>query len=291
MLLTLWKLHGPVFTLGAVVMVVTVTLEGPLPVYLASVAAILLGIAMRVTLVRRHQTPRRGEPAPEPLLLPAPFTGRWQALNSPATKVPSHVHSHAQTYAIDVLYEPEEGPKEPPFAWLWPVFRRPERYPSFGRPMVAPAAGTVIAAHDRRRDHLTRMSLPGIVYLLLEGLVRSQGAPRHLLGNHVIVDLGDGVYAVLAHLRRGSLTVRVGDRVAAGEVLALCGNSGNSSHPHLHFQLMDGPDILTARGLPFSWRYRDDDGVEHTGVPANTDTFTPVAALPHTAPSASGPER
>jgi murein DD-endopeptidase MepM/ murein hydrolase activator NlpD len=65
-----------------------------------------------------------------------------------------------------------------------------------------------------------------------------------------VLDLGDGVYAALAHLRRGSLRVRPGDRVAAGQQLAACGNSGNSTEPHLHFQLMDHPSVLLATGLP-----------------------------------------
>ncbi|NJP68875.1 M23 family metallopeptidase [Streptomyces sp. ventii] len=257
-------------------MVLTGTFDGPVALYLASVATLLAGLAAQWTLVRR-QSPRKGEAAPEPVVLPAPFSGRWTALNSPATKVPSHTHSHAQTYAIDVLRSGPDAAPEPPFTWLWPPVRRPERYPSFGEPLSAPAAGTVVMAEDRCRDHLTRMSLPGLVLLVLEGFARSQGASRHLLGNHVTLDLGDGVYAVLAHLRRGSLRVGVGDRVAAGQQLGECGNSGNSSHPHLHYQLMDGPDVRTARGLPFAWRYRDVAGAERTGVPANTEEFTPEA--------------
>src|SRR5918995_76764 len=60
----------------------------------------------------------------------------------------------------------------------------------------------------------------------------------------------DRVYAALAHLRRGSPRVRPGDWVAAGQQLAACGNSGNSTEPHLHFQLMDHPSVLLAAGLP-----------------------------------------
>ncbi len=67
--------------------------------------------------------------------------------------------------------------------------------------------------------------------------------PGRILGNHVVLDLGDEVYAALAHLRRGSVRVRPGDRVAAGQQLAACGNSGNSTEPHLHFQLMDHPSL------------------------------------------------
>lgn len=279
MLMAVWKRHGLVFAAGAVC--VFANRQGLGPLWFSGVALILTGLAMAFAL-NRHQRPRDDR---APVTTDVPLTGRLQAFNSPATKVPSHTHSHAQTYAIDVKYAPgshgedgqREGPVEtPPVTWLWPLARRPQSCPSFGRPLFAPADGTVVAALNTQRDHLTRTSLPGVLYLHLEGYVRSLGWPRHLLGNHVVLDLGDGVYAVLAHLRRGSLRVRAGDRVRAGQQLAECGNSGNSSEPHLHFQLMDGPDISEARGLPFTWHYADDDGNRHIGVPQNSDHFTPV---------------
>ena len=177
------------------------------------------------------------------------------ALNGPATKVPSHTHHLAQTYAIDLVRRPAPEP-----VWFWPPARRPGSYPAFGEPLLAPADGRVVAVGDGQRDHLSRTSLPGLLYLVVEGFLRTLGLPRHLLGNHVVLDLGDGVYAVFAHLRRHSVTVAPGDRVTVGQKLAECGNSGNSSEPHLHFQLMDAPDIRVARGVRFTWRYRDDAG-------------------------------
>lgn len=62
-----------------------------------------------------------------------------------------------------------------------------------------------------------------------------------------------GEYSFYAHLIPGSLQVRLGDSVRQGQVLAHLGNSGNSDALHLHFQLMDGPDLLSARGLPCSF--------------------------------------
>ena len=196
------------------------------------------------------------------------------ARNGPAGKVPSHTHLLAQTYAIDLARRPAPKP-----VWLWPVARRPQSYPSFGELLPAPAAGRVVLATDGQRDHLTRTSLAGLFYVLAEGFVRSLGLPRHLLGNHVVLDLGNEVYAVFAHLRRHSLRVAVGDRVIAGQPLAECGNSGNSSEPHLHFQLMDSPDFMSARGLRFTWQYRDDHGHERSGVPADNTCFVPVRTL------------
>lgn len=282
MLVTPWKRYGLVFAAGALCIVVN--RQGIGPLWYTGVALLIAGQVMRVTLIR-SQRPVRDR---EPVLLGLPVRGRWTALNGPATKVPSHTHSHAQTYAIDLKHVPgasgdgSEGttPQAPPFRWLWPLARRPRRYPTYGMPVLAPADGVVVATGRRQRDHLSRMSLPAFLFLYLEGFVRSLGWPAHLMGNHIVLDIGDGVHAAFAHLRRGSLRVAVGDRVTEGQEMAECGNSGNSSEPHLHFQLMDGPDVMTARGVPFAWCYRDDEGVEHTGVPEDGTYCTPASLLP-----------
>ena len=73
-----------------------------------------------------------------------------------------------------------------------------------------------------------------------------------LAGNHIIEDLGDGHFAAYAHLRPGTLKVKVGDQVHAGNVLAHLGNTGNSSEPHLHFQVCDAPSFPASEGLPFA---------------------------------------
>ncbi|WP_228922137.1 M23 family metallopeptidase [Streptomyces sp. DH7] len=234
----------------------------------ASVVLVLMVAAM--TLQVRAAAPR-GEPRP-PVEVDPPVTGRWTALNSPADKVPSHgTHVYGQTYAIDIVAEPkaEEGgaTARPPFRLLWPVVRRNRDFPAFGAPLLAVADATVVRASDGQRDHLSRNSLPALAYLMLiEGNVRSILGAHRIIGNHVILDLGDSTYAVYAHVQRGSLRVKAGDTVHAGQRLGRVGNSGNTTEPHLHFHLMDGPDPDSARGVPFSWR-----GV---GVPANGEAFT-----------------
>ncbi|SFP19698.1 Peptidase family M23 [Actinomadura madurae] len=219
-----------------------------------------------------------GAPDREPVVLQSPVRGRWIPVNSPADKVPSHgTHELGQTYAIDLVHVPS-GDWRP--IGRWPLAAPPHTFPAFGQDVLAPADGVVVQAGGRQRDHWSRNSWPGVLYLLLEGMVFRQllslltfSAGRFIVGNSVVLDLGDGVYAVFAHLRRGSIRVRKGDRVRAGDVLGEVGNSGNSSEPHLHFHLMDRPRPLTAAGIPFAFPY-DSDGSTRTGAPGARRPFT-----------------
>ncbi|WP_062208395.1 M23 family metallopeptidase [Streptomyces sp. NBRC 109706] len=230
------------------------------------IAGALLGQLGAMSLARRD----RGEEAP-PLATAAPVAGRWSALNSPADRVPSHgTRAYGQSHAIDVVAEsaaraPASATARPTVGW-WPPARRNTDFPAFDAPVLAVADGVVVRAADGQRDHLSRNSYPAFLFLLVEGLLRDMRGPGRVIGNHLILDLGGGTYALYAHLRRGSLAVRPGERVRAGQPVARCGNSGNSSEPHLHFQLMDHPDPDVADGLPFRWH-----GV---GVPAAKETFT-----------------
>jgi murein DD-endopeptidase MepM/ murein hydrolase activator NlpD len=72
-------------------------------------------------------------------------------------------------------------------------------------------------------------------------------------GNHVIIRFGKGIYAGYAHLIPGSISVKVGDRVRVGQQIGRLGNSGASSGPHLHFQVMSKPTLVDAEGLPFAF--------------------------------------
>ena len=73
----------------------------------------------------------------------------------------------------------------------------------------------------------------------------------NIAGNSVVEDLGAGRYALYAHLIPGSIRVKPGDRIKDGQVLGLLGNSGNSTEPHLHFQISNSPAALGGEGLPF----------------------------------------
>ena len=115
-------------------------------------------------------------------------------------------------------------------------------YPYFGDEIHAAAAGKVLAVVDGYPEQV-----PGPGNLPPGQTVQSAG------GNHVVVDIGGGRYAFYAHMQPGSVAVAVGDRVRAGQVLGLLGNSGNTDGPHLHFHIMDSPSPLQSNGLPFTF--------------------------------------
>ena len=83
-----------------------------------------------------------------------------------------------------------------------------------------------------------------------------------------MLDLGNGRFALYAHLQPKSIKVKAGDQVTRGQVLALVGNSGNSGAPHLHFHVMSGPSPLDSNGLPYAI-----DTYEVTGHAPSTAAF------------------
>jgi hypothetical protein len=109
--------------------------------------------------------------------------------------------------------------------------------PSYGQPVLAVADAVVVIAIDRFQDQVP--------------YAPTQVPLEEVEGNRVILDLGDGRYALYAHLKPGSVTVREGEQVQPGQVIGEVGNSGNSSGPHLHFHVMDSAAGLAADGMPY----------------------------------------
>jgi hypothetical protein len=116
---------------------------------------------------------------------------------------------------------------------------RNEDYFAFGAEVFAVADGTVAFVRDGIPED-TPNEPPTTVH-----------QPLDYGGNEVVLELAPGVFAFYAHLQPGSIRVQVGETVTTGQVLGLLGNTGNSTAPHLHFALADGPDVLTATSLPF----------------------------------------
>ena len=204
----------------------------------------------------------RAQEQREPLVLAYPFSGRWLTRNSPARRVPSHgTHLMGTTYAIDFIPVDARG-RSAPWSWRAAIATEgPENFVGFGVPILAPGSGRVVIAHDGERDHKARRSQLTLLPYMLGQAGRVRGGPSAIAGNHVVIATGaDGPFILLAHLRKGSVKVAVGDHVREGVVLGACGNSGNSTQPHLHIQATDSINWDRARGLPIAFR--------STGAPA-----------------------
>jgi murein DD-endopeptidase MepM/ murein hydrolase activator NlpD len=178
-----------------------------------------------------------------PRVISPPFAGGpWLAANGPSntsghrrTAIPLAGEARiAQRFATDwIKIGPDGG-----------VFHgdstKNANWYGYGTSVIAVADGIVTEVKDGIIENVP-MSPTMAVPITLETVG----------GNHVILDLGDGVYAFYAHLQPGSLKVKLGDKVKRGQILGLLGNSGNSTAPHLHFHLTDGSSPLGAEGIPF----------------------------------------
>lgn len=117
---------------------------------------------------------------------------------------------------------------------------RNESFYAFGEPVYAVADGEIVRV---RRD-------------LADNEAGSPPGPMawdDLPGNHAVLKLDENVFALYAHLQGPSVGVQMGQRVARGDLIGRIGNSGNTSAPHLHFHMMDGPDPNLAEGVPFAF--------------------------------------
>jgi hypothetical protein len=156
-----------------------------------------------------------------------PFDGEWTVVWGGRTIEQNYHAAYSdQRFAYDILVTEADRTHRGDG-------RSNEDYFCFGRRILAPAAGTVVEARDGIPDNV-----PGELH---------ESVPP---GNHVIIDHGAGEHTIIAHLRNGTVRVSAGERVAAGDPLGECGNSGRSSEPHLHFHMQTTPVFGRGEGLP-----------------------------------------
>jgi murein DD-endopeptidase MepM/ murein hydrolase activator NlpD len=161
-----------------------------------------------------------------------------------------HHESRPQRFAFDLIGVGADGKTHKGDG------RRNEDYYAFGREVLAPADGVVTEVIEGVRDNLPRSM-----------------NPLSALGNAVIIQHTKHEVSVLAHFKQGSTKVKAGDTVKKGQVLGLCGNSGNSSEPHLHYHLQNTPVIQDATGIKC---YFEKVGVEKEGVKSKRQSYSPV---------------
>lgn len=156
-----------------------------------------------------------------------PFRGEWTVVWGGRTIAQNyHAVARDQRFATDLLIVKDGSTHKGEGKAL-------TDYWCYGQSVLAPAAGTIVWMRDSLSDNPI-----------------GQTDASNAIGNGVIIDHGNGEYSVLAHMQPKSLRVKTGDRVKAGQPLGLVGNSGNTSEPHIHYHLQNGPKPFEADGLP-----------------------------------------
>ena len=180
----------------------------------------------------------------DPIVIHSPLLGKnWLAANGPSNTsshrramLPFNGQPHiGQRYAIDWIQLGDDGKG----------FTGDEHdnksYHAWDQEIHAVADGKIVEVKDGIPENVPN-----------SGKLAVQITNDTLPGNHIIQELSEGHYAAYAHLRPGTIKVKVGDTVHAGDVLGHLGNTGNSSEPHLHFQVCDAPSFPASEGLPFA---------------------------------------
>jgi murein DD-endopeptidase MepM/ murein hydrolase activator NlpD len=158
--------------------------------------------------------------------LVAPFKGAWTIYWGGDTRAQNyHVESQAQKNAFDIMIF-KDGKTYKTDG------KTNEDYYAFGQELLAPCDGEVVLVVDGVKDNT-----PGILN------------PVYIPGNSVIIKTINKEYLFFAHFKQHSVKVKQGQMVKRGEVLGLCGNSGNSSEPHLHFHIQNVEDMNIATGV------------------------------------------
>lgn len=156
-----------------------------------------------------------------------PFKGEWTVFWGGDTKEQNyHVVAKMQKNAFDIIITNANGKSYRTDG------KKNEDYYAFGQKIFAPCDAEVVFAVDGVKDNI-----PGVMNTM------------YVPGNAVLLKTQHNEYILLAHLLQASLRVKQGETIKAGQLIGLCGNSGNSSEPHLHFHLQDTENFAQATGI------------------------------------------
>jgi murein DD-endopeptidase MepM/ murein hydrolase activator NlpD len=175
-----------------------------------------------------------------------PVNGRWLVLRT------HYGNTRDQAYAVDIVLPTPEGKAASGSG------KQNTDYPSYGQPILADAQGVVVIAVDGVPDNA-----PGVV----------NAYDQH--GNYVVIDHQNGEFSLMAHLIPSTLRVHPGQVVTAGTELGRCGNSGHTTMPHLHWQVMTSAHATQARGVQQRYLPYDRNGQLTTTIPDKGDFITP----------------
>ncbi|MDI9862277.1 M23 family metallopeptidase [Flectobacillus roseus] len=156
-----------------------------------------------------------------------PFKDQWTVIWGGDTKdLNYHVESEAQKNAFDFVITDSIGKSYKTDG------KTNEDYYAFGKELFAPCDGEIVLVVDGVKDNV-----PGVLN------------PVYVPGNTVIIKTENNEFLFFAHFKHHSIIVKEGQKIKQGQLLGLCGNSGNSSEAHLHFHIQNVEDMNTATGV------------------------------------------
>ncbi len=166
-----------------------------------------------------------------------PFEGEWTVINGGCEKEFSHSWNvPTQRYAYDFVIMDNNGK----------TYHGPSdivtSYACYGKNVLAPADGVVVAIGNICDDEKP----------FGEGIIEMTA--KDIRGNFILIKHAEKEYGFIGHLQPNSIIVEIGQKVKQGEIIAKCGNSGNSSEPHIHFHLQDGLSFFMSAGIPISFQ-------------------------------------
>jgi len=134
-----------------------------------------------------------------------------------------------------------------------------EHYFAYDADVLAAADGRVVSTANDQKEDQNAMQRPDETADAYSARLQKEQGERlakgaiGLTGNYVLIDHGKNEYSMYAHLQPGSVRVHAGDQVKAGTIIGKLGSSGNSTEPHLHFQVCDKPELLMCAGVPVNF--------------------------------------
>lgn len=180
-----------------------------------------------------------------------PFKGEWLVVwGGDAVAQNYHQDAPDQRFAFDIVKVDAKGSSYKGDG------TKNEDYYAFGQEIIAPADGIVTyvvdGIHDNIPGEMNKMFVPG---------------------NVVIIKHSENEYSLFAHFKQNSIRVKIGDKVTKGQPLGLCGNSGNSSEAHLHFQVQNTPFFENEASMK---TFFEKITVKHEGKTETKNDYSPV---------------
>ncbi len=192
-----------------------------------------------------------------PIIIDFPLRGEWWVPNTPAKVIPSHgTDQLGQRYAYDFVMIDWDRKGNPFYHGssirYYTIGVKLEECYGWGQEVYAPCNGKVLTVRDGKSERKRVHVVSDVVSMYKNSLLFKpyNSDIQNIVGNYIIIKCEDDTYAFLAHLQKGSIEVIEGQVINKRDYLGRVGHSGNSTAPHLHFHLMDNPDLFIANGIP-----------------------------------------